>query len=223
MKNTFNIANSKSAISTQDKASHVYAAISPTCPSSTSRQITYTNLDYISDGSSTGKIPVCLMQFRYAVFAILSHIKPFRVASCLRIISSLFAATVLLAGTMAEAADPDDPRILVRTADLDLATKAGQMLLKRRIHDAVEKLCPPFSALEQLSPAAECRRRAYRKAAMQRKQVVAKAVQTRKSSTSEPNRQPPADHDPQGSGQVSKALRCVSPRCGGNVPLSTIQ
>lgn len=87
-------------------------------------------------------------------------------------------AAMMVAGVAA--AEPADSsqgaRIVIRTHDLDLATRIGQRQLDRRIRAAAAAVCPYDNVPQHFGHAGACRREAVRGAMPQRDRVIGKAV-----------------------------------------------
>ncbi len=89
----------------------------------------------------------------------------------LRCVAALAATTLL-----ASAASAGERQRLVRHADLDLSTAAGQATLKQRVNGAVRYVCaaPAASTLAQRADQRRCETRARTSAMRQAGQVIAR-------------------------------------------------
>lgn len=92
----------------------------------------------------------------------------------------MFAALAALLVPSAAAAKPldssNEAEIVIQTNDLNLASRDGQRQLNRRIRAATAALCPVSGLPQSFGMAAACQRDAYRRAAVQRDRLIAKAV-----------------------------------------------
>ena len=95
---------------------------------------------------------------------------------------SLFALTLIASAatvtpTVAQAFEPVTVTSIVRTADLDLSSPAGQQELDRRIAFAVREVCGTASDvdLEGKNAVRHCREQTIAQAAVEREQMLAAA------------------------------------------------
>lgn len=90
---------------------------------------------------------------------------------------AIIASAVTVTPTVAEAFEPVTVTSIVRTADLDLSSPAGQRELELRIAHAAREVCGEASDvdLEGTNAVRHCREDTVAKAAAQREQLLAAA------------------------------------------------
>jgi UrcA family protein len=90
---------------------------------------------------------------------------------------ALIASATLITPTVASAAEPETVSSIVRTADLDLSSEAGQRALDRRIVVAAHEVCGSPSPVDLMGVSAvrDCRERTIAAAAEQRQRILSAA------------------------------------------------
>lgn len=90
---------------------------------------------------------------------------------------ALIASATTITPTVAQAFEPVTVTSIVRTADLDLSSPAGQQELDRRIVEAAREVCGTASDvdLEGKNAVRDCRQQTIAQASAQREQLLAAA------------------------------------------------